>query len=279
MSAHLMQRAWQDARSVGRRAAPVTAARWGTGLVLHLPQCARLRSLQPADRTWASAGGRFRTSSGALVDLPGAYTAGAREMYCRDVYLRTGLVMPRGGWVVDLGANRGLFSVWAALSGASALAVEAQEGFAREIRQLAAHNRVGGRVHVEAVIAGGAGTPGSAVGDLADDRLWAATSHGTTDRPADKSVPALLAQYGIGRVALMKMDIEGGEFAVLSAGEDLAWLRQVDQLAIELHGEHGDTGALAGRLREHGFTAEVRDDCGSPVEPSSPAAAYGYFRR
>ena len=27
-------------------------------------------------------------------------------MYCRNVYLRTGLTMPAQGWVVDLGANR-----------------------------------------------------------------------------------------------------------------------------------------------------------------------------
>ena len=39
-------------------------------------------------------------------------------MYCRNVYLRTGLTMPATGWVIDLGANRGLFSVWAAVTGA-----------------------------------------------------------------------------------------------------------------------------------------------------------------
>jgi hypothetical protein len=36
-------------------------------------------------------------------------------MYCRNVYLRTGLVMPNEGWVLDLGANCGLFSAWAGL--------------------------------------------------------------------------------------------------------------------------------------------------------------------
>jgi FkbM family methyltransferase len=275
VTAQLVQRAWHDVRSVGRHASAGTAARWGTGLVLRLPQCARHRSLQPADQAWAAAGGRFRTSSGVLVDLPGPYTDGAREMYCRDVYLRTGLVMPRQGWVVDLGANRGLFSVWAARNGASALAVEAQGGFAREIRQLAAYNGVGGRVHVATVIAGGAVTPGSAAGLLADERVRAAVSHGAPD----KSIPALLAEYGIDRVGLMKMDIEGGEFAVLSAAEDLAWLSRVDQLAIELHGDHGDVAGLAGRLAERGFTRDIRDDGGRRVDPGSAAAAYGYFRR
>jgi hypothetical protein len=75
------------------------------------------------------------------------------------------------------------------------------------------------------------------------------------------------------------MDIEGGEFSVLAADENLAWLKQVDQLAIELHGEHGDIGALTGRLRGHGFTPDIRDNWGSSVDPASRAAAYGYFHR
>jgi FkbM family methyltransferase len=278
MSAQL-RRAWHDVRSVSRHAAPAAAARWGTGLLLHLPECARTRSLRPADQTWAAAGGTFRAPGGTLVRLPGAYTAGAREMYCRNVYLRTGLVMPSAGWVVDLGANCGLFTVWAARNGATALAVEAQAGFAGQIRQLAEHNGVARRVHVETAIAGGVATAGSAVGDLADDGAWAATSHGERDRPAETSVPALMARYGIDRIGLLKVDIEGGEFAVLSAGEDLAWLSRVDQLAIELHGAHGDTGALTARLRGQGFTADIRDDWGDRADPAAPAAAYGYFRR
>ncbi len=83
-----------------------------------------------------------------MISLPGSYTAGAREMYYRNVYLRTGFVMPRTGWVLDLGANRGLFSVWAAVAGAQAVAVEAQQGLEPEIRRLAAHNGVSDRVHV-----------------------------------------------------------------------------------------------------------------------------------
>jgi len=104
-----------------------------------------------------------------VIALPPAYTAGAREMYCRNVYLRTGLVIPRTGWVVDLGANRGLFSVWAALAGAQVVAVEAQQGFGPEIRCLAAHNGVGDRVHVEIALAGGTVRAGATAGVVADD--------------------------------------------------------------------------------------------------------------
>ena len=187
---HTARRAIADIRSVCLRARPASAARWLTSFAVHLAECERTRSLVPADRIWARAGARFQLPGGAVISLPGSYTAGAREMYCRNVYLRTGFVMPRTGWVLDLGANRGLFSVWAALAGAQAIAVEAQQGFEPEIQRLAAHNGVGDRVHVEIALAGGTVTAGATAGVLADDQRWAATSHGAPQRPCRRVGPA-----------------------------------------------------------------------------------------
>ena len=82
-------------------------------------------------------------------------------MYCRNVYLRIEFVMPRTGWALDLRANSGLFPVWAALAGAQAVAVEAQQDFEPEIRCLAAHIGVSERIHVEIALAGGAVTAGA----------------------------------------------------------------------------------------------------------------------
>jgi FkbM family methyltransferase len=279
MDVQLARRAAGDIRSVCRSASPGAAARWVAALTAHLPECSRSRSLSPADRTWAHAGARFRTPSGAVVSLPAAYTAGAREMYCRNVYLRTGLRMPAEGWVVDLGANSGLFTVWAAVNGARVIAVEAQQGFADEIRVLAEHNGVADRVHVEIALAGGVASPGGTVGVVADDLRWAATSHGALARPADVSVPQLMSTYRIERLGLLKVDIEGGEFAVLADGEDLGWLRDVDQLALEVHPEFGDRAALVGRLRGQGFTVDLRDNGGRPVTATSDHLDYVYGRR
>jgi FkbM family methyltransferase len=276
---HAAHRALRDFRLICQYSTPATASRWGVSLLRNLPECARQRALQPADQGWTPTGASFRTATGAAVALPGAYTAGAREMYCRNVYLRTGLVMPSRGWVVDLGANRGLFSVWAAANGASSVAVEAQPGFAEEIRRLARHNGVEERVHVETAVASGVRNSGSAVGDIGNDRVWSGASHGSETRPADRSVPELLAAYGINRVGLMKLDIEGGEFAVLAADEDLTWLRQVDQLTIELHGEHGDVPGLVSRLHGHGLLVDLHDDWGGRVAPQSRYAAYAYCHR
>jgi FkbM family methyltransferase len=204
---------------------------------------------------------------------------GAREMYCRNVYLRTGLTMPDDGWVVDLGANRGLFSVWAAVSGAQAVAVEAQRGFAPLIEALAEHNGVRDRVHVEVAMVGGTRTSGSRVGVLSDDQRWSASSHGAPDRPADVSVPQLMAAHGIGHISLLKMDIEGGEFAVMAPDEDLLWLERVRQLAMEVHPAFGDAPRLIERLREKGFRVDLCDNDGRPSVGTSPHLAYAYCSR
>jgi FkbM family methyltransferase len=200
-------------------------------------------------------------------------------MYCRNVYLRTGFAMPRTGWVLDLGANRGLFSVWAARAGAQVVAVEAQQGFGPEIQRLAELNGVGGRVHVEIAVVGGAVRAGATVGVLADDERWAASSHGAPGRPAGISVPELMSNHRTGRIRLLKVDVEGGEFAVFGAGEDLRWLDQVDQVVMELHPAFGDAAALVGRLRQHGFAADPRDDEGTPVPVGSGRVAYVYCPR
>jgi FkbM family methyltransferase len=282
MKGHLMQasiarRAVGDIISVCRSAYPAAAARWVTSLLTCLPECASARSLSPADRAWAHAGARFRTPTGAVISLPAAYTAGAREMYCRNVYFRTGLTMPAYGWIIDLGANSGLFSVWAALTGAQVVAVEAQHGYAAEIRHLAACNGVGQRVHVEIALASGVTTSGAAVGVLADDHLWSGASHSASARPADISVPQIMSAYRIDRLGLLKMDIEGGEFAVLG-DNDLSWLTRVDQLVLEVHRDFGQPAALVEQLRRYGFTVDMRDVDGR-VTPTAERADYAYCRR
>jgi FkbM family methyltransferase len=244
-----------------------------------MAECQSKRSLVPADRIWAHTGARFQPPGGAVIALPGAYTAGAREMYCRNVYLRTGSVMPHTGWVLDLGANRGLFSVWAALTGAQVVAVEAQQRFGPEIKRLATHNGVGDRVNVEIALAGGTVRAGATAGVIADDKRWAATSHGGAQRPAGISVPTVMSAYQIGRIGMMKVDIEGGEFAVFSDEEDLSWLDQVDQVVMEVHGDFGDAAALVGRLRQRGFAADLRDNAGTRVSAASSRLDYAYFRR
>jgi FkbM family methyltransferase len=279
MDPRVRHRAIEDVRAVCTTASPTAAARWVTSLVTHLPECARARSLRPADRAWARSGASFTTPSGAVVSLPAPFIQGAREMYCRNVYLRTGVAMPASGWVIDLGANRGLFSVWAAVTGAQVVAVEAQQGFAPLIHQLARHNGVAERVNVEIALASGVLVSGATAGVVADDRQWSTTSHGAPIRPDDVSMPQLMAKYRVDRIRLLKIDIEGGEFTVLPADDDLSWLWDVDQIVMEIHHGFGDVPSLIDRLRSRGFVVELRDNDGHPAAATSHLLNYVYCGR
>jgi FkbM family methyltransferase len=276
MCSYAIRRALGDASAVCRSTSLMSAVRWIAGLAVHLKRCAKTGSLTPADQAWLRKGASFNTAAGVSVTLPGAYTPGAREIYCRNVYLRTGITIPVGAWVVDLGANCGLFTTWAAVAGAKVVAVEAQHGFAPLIEKLAQHNGVAKRVSVETAVASGMTNSGSHLGLIADDAQWAATSHGGAVRPCEVSMPELIAKYQIGRIGLLKMDIEGGEFAVLGADENLDWLDRVDQLTLEIHPEFGDAPELIDRLVRHGFSVDLRDNLGRRRDSHSKDLEYVY---
>lgn len=270
-------RIYGDGRAVLRVACPVTAFRWATRLVTHLPEVVRSRSLRTADAAWAGPGARFRTPGGRTLRLPGVHTAGAREMYCRNVYLRTGLTIPAGGWVVDLGANAGLFTLLAAVERARVVAVEAQQGFVPEINRMLWLNRVNpDLVQIEVAVAAPAAPELAVVGVVADDARWRGASHAGPDRPARCAVPDLLERHRIDRIGLLKVDIEGSEFSLLHPAAGLDWLARVDQITMEVHPEFGSVADLVELLRRHGFSVTVTGNDGRPVPAAAPVAAYLY---
>lgn len=65
------------------------------------------------------------------------------------------------------------------------------------------------------------------------------------------SVPDLMATYGLERIDILKMDIEGGETAIFKAAPE-RWLPRVDHVLIELHGPEAEQVVL-GALRRAGF--------------------------
>jgi hypothetical protein len=93
--------------------------------------------------------------------------------------------------------------------------------------------------------ASGARVSGATVGALADDARWSEASHSIGDRPAEVSVPDMIRAHKIDRLGLLKLDIEGAEFAVLAEDEDLSWLDMVEQMTLEVHPSFGDVPALS----------------------------------
>ena len=67
-------------------------------------------------------------------------------------------------------------------------------------------------------------------------------------------VPEVMERLGVSRLNLLKMDIEGSELAVLSAG-DGGWLKRVDVLLLEMHGGEIEA-ALLPLLARNGFSVD-----------------------
>lgn len=154
------------------------------------------------------------------------------EIYVQDVY-RTLPHLRKGGTVVDVGANVGVFSVWAAQHGAKVVAVEANTDLMGRLRanvEKAAvkvdirHAAVWNVSHLRGSIVGGHGAGrfvfgGEDVGTLSLDDLLA-----TVD----------------GDVDVLKVDVEGAEWAIFSSVPSTL-LGRCRYITIETHpwGEDG----------------------------------------
>jgi hypothetical protein len=124
----------------------------------------------------------------------------------------------------------------------------------------------------------GAYTGGAREMHLADDHRWATTSHGAAQRPGGVSAPEIMSDYRIDRIGLLKADIEGGEFAVFGDSEDPRWLERVDQMVLEVHSDWGDATSLIDRLRQHGYSMDLRENSGIPVTSWTGRVDYAYCR-
>ncbi len=156
--------------------------------------------------------------------------------------------------VVDAGANVGAFTLFAAVH-ASRGRVIALEPNRALVRDLARNVKANALANVEVADAALSATDGTAT-------LWhAPTGSGndslikgnrqTGEEVATVSFPRLMERYGMDRVDFLKVDIEGAEWETLA---EATWLGRVRRIAVEVHGDYGDTQALQGRLQSAGFT-------------------------
>ncbi len=216
--------------------------------LVKLPAIARSGDLRPLDRAMAELVTEFRfrgrtlrfdcAYSDALI-MDGSYAFGiVREILIRDCYFR---YLPEDvlnglGNVVDLGANRGLFTTLSAASAERVLSVEADPAF----RPVIEHNvRMNGFDHVTvATVFVGSG---GALGDLI---------RGEVD------FAGLLDRHGFDKVDLLKMDIEGSEFALFSHPE---WLPRVQRICMEVHRAHGRVEQIRSCLEAHRFHLAFAD--------------------
>jgi len=198
-----------------------------------LPSVLARRSLGPADAlmplplTLRSRRGPVRINSGDFGVV--------REIFGSRCYDYADWI-ERSRRFLDLGANEGLFSLYALAADPAnrVTAVEAQPSLCERIGANLRSNGWEQRARVICGLAGGSNRQLEALAETA---------------PGVVNMDALLAQ--LGGVDVLKVDIEGSEFALFEHCG--TWIDRVHYIAMEVHHDCGDSQALQRRLREQGL--------------------------
>jgi FkbM family methyltransferase len=107
------------------------------------------------------------------------------------------------------------------------------------------------------------------------ERLHALCDAFAFDVDTAATIEQIMDRNHLERVDLLKMDIEGAEFAIFE--QATPWLERVENIAMEVHSEAGDPTLVIARLQQHGFDTAWSSDYGFPVEQQN--AAYIYASR
>ena len=187
-----------------------------------------------------------------------------KEIWYRDAYGLRSAPLPPGATVIDIGANIGMFSLYAAVVGRAAR-VFSYEPFPESFRLLcgnAEQNRLDAIRAFRLAVAG----------DRGQRQLYVGLGHGRNTLLGKPEQPCITVESvtladvfereRIDRCDLLKLDCEGAEYEILlQASRSL--LGRVDRVAMEYHQTASPHALdeLAQLIREEGF--HVRSDGGS----------------
>jgi hypothetical protein len=170
-----------------------------------------------------------------------------REMYARNCYLQRLDIKPPLRSVLDLGANRGMFSLLAlmAFGADKAVGVEPLPVYEPVMKLLLRANQC---------------DPSRAPRYI---KFISTPSVERQDPIHNVSIQTILSEQKIERFNFVKMDIEGHEKSLFSEPE---WLSSVDTLAMELHPHFvGDLSIIPQTLERYGFKYLSTDQAGHPA--------------
>ncbi|MGA7402970.1 MAG: FkbM family methyltransferase [Candidatus Sulfotelmatobacter sp.] len=188
--------------------------------------------------------------------------------------------------ILDIGANVGLFSLYAARQAPNAriLAVEPFPATFERLLQVVSEHHLTERITcLNCAITGEGGTRLMRSDPLPSQRRSLLPVGKSIGIPIQaKTLAELFLERDLNRVDLLKMDIEGGEYEVLLSTSPEV-LRTIGRIALEYHGDCAPHNKVQifDRLREAGFevTWDVQDHLGYGVaeavmsQPLVPASA------
>lgn len=249
---NVVRQVLEDASGIASICGRGTAARWLGGVLLKSPAILRRRNLQPVDRLFKPVPRalRHRRADGSVVQVRATgpqLLTGVREMWVRGDYLADGwLTLPEGEAVVDLGANRGLFTLMALAHHPAnrAVCVEAAQPL---LSVLGENLRLNGFEDRAAVV---------------DRFIGSATRYQDDMRRRDDYAVAqtiaqeqLVADHDLGAIGLLKCDIEGSEFGVLRS--DAPLVQGARQVTAEIHSFAGDVATILAELEAAGMETRI----------------------
>lgn len=210
----------------------------------------------------------FVTRNGVTVEVPVRLVQTFKEIFMDECYL-AGLerdISPRAT-VVDIGANAGYFSLFAAAKFPHSR-IFSYEPVPVNYAQLQRHSDLNSSAHIKCFPQAVAGKNGeiSLSFDMSDSFTTSATVFRLANggekslRVPCVSLQTVMDENGITKCDLLKMDCEGAEYDILY-NCPVDYLQRIDQIAMEVHRgekENQNIDALEAFFRQRGFYTRRR---------------------
>ena len=205
----------------------------------------------------------FRTRNNIIIEVPRRLLHEFKEIFMEDSYMQgMGLRLPGSPTVIDIGANAGFFSLFAASRFPGAM-IYSYEPIDSNFKQLERNKRLNGKIRMECFQKAVYGHSGeiSLTFNATDSFTTSATVFGRSDsrnktiRMPCVTLPEILDEHHLKHCDLVKIDCEGSEYSILYNCH-AKYLHRITQMAIEVHGgnEPGqDIDALADYLNANDF--------------------------
>lgn len=202
----------------------------------------------------------FVTRSGISIEVPAQLMVEFKEVFFAQDYARHWQATNQAGHIVDIGANVGFFTLFAAHRCPRAL-VHSYEPVPANFRQLHANLQRNPNINVVAhqqAVGAKAGSFSMSLNSDLEFTTAARLDHTATGRSIEvecASFSSVIQSLPDGRCDFLKLDCEGAEYEILygSPGDALAGVRQ---FAMECHHRDDDlqnTHAMQRFLQRQGF--------------------------
>ena len=188
-----------------------------------------------------------------------------REIWINHYYTPRDLRIPPGHSIVDLGADVGVFTVWAAMNSPESpvVAVEPSARACHFLRQNISRNHLGNAAVLQAACGGRRGVAVLYSRGPCDawNTLYSQDRSGCLCRPSETvevfTLEELFQRASVRTCGLLKLDCEGAEYEILF-GASHQTLARIERIALEYHTCFNERTpeALVRFLQRHSFVVE-----------------------